>query len=421
MNGKIPVNRARLVLVATVFVIGAIATSAATASASVLFVSNSVPPVAHGRSCVGPDYGTIQEAIDSGGSKIEVCPGTYTEQLVITKSVKLGAADGAGTATVALPPGAENSATACDQKAGHEQIDEISICEAGTVSITGLNVEALIPLTTCAKGLNGIFVGQGSNLKGTDFTVNGASTTLNSYKGCQHGISIDVGSASMSEEAHATLKKVTSIGYEKNGPTVSGVGSTLSMKSSRVSGEGATPYIAQNGVEVAYGAKGVIKDSEITGNECDVASCGATGEQASGVLFYEAAVGSSIVASHVNENDLGIYYSEGGAAASVALSKDRLSSNRYEGIYLEEGDVALRAITINGSGRVGIELNQYEGQTAAMQDSAQGMHISDQSEAAIKVTSDKKSGDIPGKFTFTGSTLAAPVLVNESNNFTVIL
>jgi hypothetical protein len=420
MNGKIPVSRARLAVTA-VLMVGAMAMGAATASASVLFVSNSAPPIVRGRSCVDPDYSTIQEAINSGGGKIEVCPGTYTERLVITKSVKLGAADGAGTATVALPAGEENSTTACDQKAGLEQIDEISICGAVRVSITGLDVEALIPLTTCAKRLNGIFVGEGGALKGTDFTVNGASTTLDDYKGCQHGISISVGSAFASEAAHATLKKVTSMGYEKNGPTVSGAGSTLSMTSSRVTGEGATPYIAQNGVEIAYGAKGVIKGSEITDNECEVVSCGATGEQASGVLFYEAAAGSSIASSHVNENDVGVYYSEGGATAPVALSKDRLTSNRYEGIQLEEGDASLRAITINGSGRVGIELNQYEGQSAAIQDSASGTHISEQSEASIKVTSDKKSGDIPGKFTLTSSTISSPVLFNESNNLKVVL
>jgi hypothetical protein len=128
---------------------------------------------------------------------------------------------------------------------------------------------------------------------------------------------------SPNEQADATLKKVTSIGYEKNGPTVSGTGSTLSMKSSTVTGEGPTPYIAQNGVQVAFGAKGIIKSSEITGNECDVASCSAAGEKATGVLFYEAAAGSSIASSHVNDNDMGIYYSEGGASASVAMSKDR--------------------------------------------------------------------------------------------------
>jgi nitrous oxidase accessory protein NosD len=397
-----------------------VATAAATASAAVSYVSKSAPVVAHGKSCVEPDYATVQEAITAGAGTIDVCPGTYTERLVITKAVKLAAADGPGTATVALPAGEENSTTACDEKEGLEQIDEVSICKA-TVSITGVNVEALIPLETCNKGLNGIFVGEDSTLKASNLTVDGASTTLDNYKGCQHGIAISVGSVSPLEVGNATLTKVTSIEYEKNGPTVSGAGSTLTMKSSTVTGEGPTPYIAQNGVQVAYGAKGVIKSSEINGNECDVESCGATGEQASGVLFYEAAAGSSIISSHVDENDLGIYYSEGATTAAVALTKDRLTSNRYEGVYLEEGDAALNTVTIDGSGRIGIELNQYQKQTAAIEDTAEHTHISGQSEASIKVTSDKKSGDKPGKFTLTDSTAAAPVLIDESSNLEVII
>jgi nitrous oxidase accessory protein NosD len=413
-------NRLAKLAVVSLLATGAAAIAASAASAAVSYVSQSAPPTAHGKTCVEPNYSTVQEAIKAGASKIEVCPGTYTERLVITRALTLTAADGAGTATVALPAGEADSTTACDQKEGLEQIDEISICKAGTVSIAGVNVEALIPLTTCAKGLNGIFVGEGSTLKGKDFTVDGASTTLDAYKGCQHGIAIDVGSVSPNEEANATLTKVTSLGYEKNGPTVSGSGSTLILKNSTVTGEGPTPYIAQNGVQVAFGGKGVIESSEITGNECDVSSCGATGEQASGVLFYEAAEGSSIASSHVNLNDDGIYYSEGSTTTPVALTKDRLTGNRYEGVYLEEGDATLNTVTIDGTGRVGIELSQYDKQTAADQDTAKHTKISEQSEASIKVTSDKQPKDIPGKFTLTDSTAEAPVLIDESNNFEVI-
>jgi len=395
----------------------------ANASAATLYVSNSAPAVAGGKTCVEPAYNTVQGAINAGGTTIDVCPGTYIEQLSIAKAVSLVAVNGTGTATVALPAGAEDSTSACDTKEGLEQIDEISICTAATVSVTGLNVQALIPIETCAKGLNGIFVGGGGTLKGTNFTVDGASTTLNALKGCQHGIAIDVGSIEPNEVGHAVLSKVTAIGYQKNGPTVSGAGSTLTMTSSTVTGEGPSPYIAQNGVQVAYGAKGIVKSSTISGNECDVASCGATGEQASGVLFYQAAQGSSVTTATVSENDLGVYYSSGSATVpatpEVTLSKDVLTSNRYEGVYLEEGDAALRTLTINGSGRVGIELNQYATQKAVMKSTASGMKVSGQSEASIKVTSDKLPGDIAGKFTFSG-TAAAPVLINESSNFEVI-
>ena len=325
-----------------------------------------------------------------------------------------------------MPASAEDSKSSCDTKEGLQQIDEISICTSGTVSITGLDVEAIIPLETCAGGLNGIFVGGGGTLKATGVSVDGASTSLDAYKGCQHGVAVEVGAAAQKEVGHAVLKNVAVSGYEKNGPTVKYAGSTLSVTGSTITGAGPTPWIAQNGIEVAFGGQGSVKASTVTGNECNVASCGAEGEQASGVLFLQAAPGSSIVHSTVNENDLGVYYASGSktlsATPEVTIAKDLLTSNRYEGIDLEEGKASLKSDTINGSGRVGIDLYQYEGQLSASESTASSMKISGQSEAAIKVESDKKAGDIPGKFVITKSTETGngALLINQSNNFEVI-
>ncbi len=400
----------------------------AAANAATVYVSNSAPVVAGGKTCAQPGYKTVQEGIvAAAGGTVNVCAGTYTEQVTITGAVKLNAVSGVGTATLQMPASPAKSATSCDTKAGsEEQIDEISICTSANVSITGVTVEALIPIETCQYGLNAIFVSGGATLKSTSQTIKGASTTLNAYKGCQHGIAIRVGSASKSETGHAKIKGATISGYQKNGPTVSGPASTMSISSSTITGEGPSPYIAQNGIEVAYGGQGTIKGTSVSGNECDVASCGATGEQASGVLYYEAAAGDKLSGSTIQENDLGVYYASGkstvSASPEVTISQDGLTSNRYEGVDLEEGHAALLADTIGGSGRVGIDLFQYEGQKSASESTAKGLHISGQSEAAIKVESDKAAGDIPGKFVITNSTESgnASVLINESNNFQVI-
>lgn len=403
--------------------IAALAVGVASASASTLYVSNSAPAVKGGKSCTAPAYNSVQAAIEAGSS-IDICPGTYTEQLTITKAVKLLAVAGTGTATVRLPAGAPDSTSTCDTETEEGQIDEISICTAGTVTINDLNVEALIPIETCGKGLNGIFVGGGGTLKANNLTVNGASTTVNGDKGCQHGISIAVGLKTPNEVGHAVLKKVTSIGYEKNGPTVRGVGSSLAMSSSTVIGE-PSPYTAQNGVEIAYGAQGVVKSSTISGNECNLLpACEATVEQAAGVLFYKAAAGSSVSTSTISENDLGIEYASLGSSVppspEVTMTKDVLTSNRYDGVVLEEGNAALKNVTINGSGRVGIDLLQTDEQASAIESSASSTKISGQSEASIKVSSDKQPTDKPGKFLFSKGTAAAPVLINESNDFEVI-
>ena len=357
---------------------------------------------------------------------MDVCPGTYTEQLSIEAAVKLTAVSGVGTAKVAMPANAEASKSSCDTKEGLQQIDEISICTAGTVSITGLDVEAIIPLETCAGGLNGIFVGGGGTLKATGVSVDGASSSLNGYKGCQHGVAVEVGAAAQKEVGHAKLKNVTVSGYEKNGPTVKYAGSTLTSPAPRSPAKARPRGSPRTGSRSPIGGQGTVKSSTVTGNECNVASCGAEGEQASGVLFYGAAPGSSISSSSVNENDLGVYYASRSetlsATPEVAITKDLLTSNRYEGVDLEEGNASLKSDTINGSGRVGIDLYQYAGQLSASQSTASNMKISGQSEAAIKVESDKEAGDTPGKFVITKSTETGngALLINQSNDFEVV-
>jgi hypothetical protein len=421
--------RARLVPVYLGFGFAIAMVGAASASAATLYVSNTAP-VADGRSCAQPDFSSIQAAIESGpNAKISVCPGTYTEQLTITGAAKLSAASGAGTATVAMPAAPKASTTSCDSAESEPQLDEISVCAPGAVvSITGLNVEAVVPLG-CGDGLNGIFVGEGT-LRATNVVVDGASTSIDADKGCQHGVAINVGSIEPTEVGHAVLKDITVFGYEKNGPTVSGVGSTMSVSASKVTGEGPSPYIAQNGIQVAFGASGTIKSTTVSGNECSLPSiCSSSNleDQGTGVLFYEAAAGSSVASSTLEENDIGAYFDSTSAAIpaspEVTFTKDVLTGNRYEGFVLEQGKALLNKDTINGSGDIGIELVQYEGQTLASQSSAFATKVEDQTQAAIKVDSDDGPHDIAGSFHFTDGTFSGDttVLENESNDFEVVL
>jgi hypothetical protein len=423
--------RARLVPVCLGLGFAIAMVGAASASAATLYVSNTAP-VLGGRSCAQPDYSSIQAAITAGGSgaRISVCPGSYTEQLAITKAAKLSAASGAGTATVAMPAAPKASPTSCDTSEPEPQLDAISVCAPGAVvSITGLNVEAVVPLSGCQDGLNGIFVGEGT-LTATNVVVDGASTTLDEDKGCQHGVAINVGSIDPTEVGHAVLRDVTVFGYEKNGPTVSGVGSTMSVTASKVTGEGPSPYIAQNGIQVAFGGEGTIKSTTVSGNECSLPSiCSSSNleDQGTGVLFYEAAAGSYVASSTLDENDIGAYFDSTSehisASPEATFARDVLTSNRYEGFVLEQGRALLSHDTVNGGGDVGIDLVQSKAQTAASESSATHTKVEDQTVAAIKVESDKSAEDKPGSFDFTDGTFNgdATVLDNESHDFEVVL
>ncbi|MGO9490574.1 MAG: right-handed parallel beta-helix repeat-containing protein [Solirubrobacteraceae bacterium] len=402
----------------------------ALASAAGVYVSNS-NPVGSGTSCASPGYATIQAALAAGGTKINVCGGTYTEQLEITKAVKLQLASGAGTARVVMPATPADSLTSCDTAAGVEpgQKDEISICTAETVSISGLVIEAVVPLETCAGGLYGIFVAGGGTLNASNDTIVGASTSLNAFKGCQHGVALEVGLKTPAEVGHANLKNVNVSGYEKNGPTVKSAGSTLTIKSSTVTGEGPSPYIAQNGIEVAYGAKGSVSGTTVSGNECELSGvCSATtlGEQATGVLFYGAASGSGVTSSTFTHNDIGAYYASTSPTApsspEVSIADSEFTNNRYEGILLEEGNALVKGDKVNGSGRYGLALNQLASEPYAPGGEAERCTIEGMSKAGVVVFSDKQPGDPAGKFTLKMNSIeknAVPV-INESSNYTLV-
>jgi hypothetical protein len=409
----------------------------ATAGAASLYVSNSAPVVLGGKSCTQPNFNTIQGAIDALKSlpsgTVDVCPGTYAEQLTITHPVKLTVAGTAGSAKITLPASPVNNNTPCDKAAAEAGFtpdqDEISICSTGTVSITGLKVEAHWPNGTCATSMYGIRVAGGATLQATNVTVDGAGATP--INGCQTGVGIQAGTTrtTPTESASLKLKGVTVSGYQKNGITIAAKGSTANIATTTVIGAGATPEIAQNGIQVSAGAQAKIKTSNVSSNECDNGACGAEGfsqSQSTGLLFIGAAPGSSVTSSTSSGNDVGAYYvSESEtqpASPELLLSKNAFNANRYEGIALDQGDASLKGNTITGPGEVGVEIYQYEGQTLSSQSSASSTKIEGMSEAAVRVASDKAPTDIAGKFTLKKSVFVsdATVLNNESNNFEVI-
>jgi hypothetical protein len=407
----------------------------AVANAASVYVSNSSPVVLGGKSCTQPNYATVQGAIDAlksiSNPTINVCPGTYTEQLTITKALKLSVAGTAGSAKVVLPASPKDTETTCDEasaKAGFTNQDGISICTPGTVSITGLTVEAKWPAGTCNDNLYGVLVAGGATLKASNVTIDGAGAFP--INGCQGGVGIQVGMhwTNPVEVGHATLKGVTVTNYQKNGITIEGKGSTATIGTTSVQGTGATPETAQNGIQVSGEGQAKIKASKISGNECDVTSCGGEGfsqEQATGLLFYGAAAGSSVTSSTLEGNDIGAYYLSQSAtqpaSPELLLSKDTFSGNRYESVALDQGEASLKSDTIDGPGEVGIEIYQYASQSLASESSASNVKIEGVG-TGVRVASDKAAGDKPGHFKFSKSTFTndTTVLNNESSNFEVI-
>jgi hypothetical protein len=401
----------------------------ALASASTAVVSTNAPGAPF-NSCAHPGYSSVQEAVAASVTTVKVCPGTYTEQVQITKGVKILAETGA---VLKLPASPANSTTTCDtaiQPPYQPNQDEISICTPQTVTITGLQVEALWPAGTCYDSMYGIFVAGGATLKATNDKVVGAGASP--INGCQGGVAYEIGTARTEpgEVGHASFKGGSVSGYQKNGITVEGAGSSIAVKGTTVTGAGATPEIAQNGIQVSYGAGGSIKSATVTGNECDNATCGADSQanyQSTGVLFYGAANGSSVTKSTIDGNDIGVYSESSSeteptepTSSQVLVSGNTLENDRYESVLVSTGWTTVDKNTIHG-GNVGIQLLQYAGQPYGPKGTGTKDTISGMSKWAVQGYSDNQPSDAFGQFTVSNSKVSgnpAPTVAGSvtSNN-----
>jgi hypothetical protein len=376
---------------------------AGAAKPSGIWVSNTTPlTTGSSTSCTTPNYSSIQSAIDvdNTGTVIHVCSGTYAEQLQITAMVDI---EGVGSPTLQLPATVVNDTTACDSamEAGGYQANQdlVSICTGDTVSITGLTLNAAWPSGTCYDSLYGVLVGGGATLKLSSSTINAAGAVP--VNGCQGGVGVQVGStrSTPSQVGTAVLSNDFVSGYQKNGMTIDGVGSSATISKTTVTGAGPTDQTAQNGIQVSRGATAKIISSSISGNECDVAVCGADSladTQATGILFYNAGSGSSVVNSNVNDNDAGLYASglTNTASSQLSVKGDTFNDDRYESVLLDSDWTTLVNDALSG-GNVGLQALQYDGQPFMVRAAARGLDISGMSVAAAQIYSDQVSGDIP--------------------------
>jgi hypothetical protein len=406
-------------IVAALFVLATPSTSFA--ASSTLWVAHAPTVAGNGKSCTKPGFNTIQAALTAApaGANVRVCSGTYTEQLTITKAVSVASS---GPVTVQLPATPVDSTTACDTAPGsgpHPQ-DGIDICGSGIVSLTGFTVDAAWAAGTCNDDLNAILVAGGATLKGSNLAITAAGAVP--LNGCQGGVGIQIGMAWTTpvEVGHATLKNVNVSGYQKNGITVDGAGSTATITNSNVAGIGATDQIAQNGIQVSFGALGKITNSVVTGNECDHPSCGPDSllsSQSTGVLFYAQAAGSKLSNSTLSNNDIGVYVladpSKPAPTRSITtISGSHLTGNRDEQIVLDQGNTTLSSDVISGSAPA-IQLIQYNGQTFGVKGTATGMSITGAT-MAVQVHSDVNAGDVAGSFTVSSSSFGGGSVVNEN-------
>jgi nitrous oxidase accessory protein NosD len=226
-----------------------------TVSAATLVVDTNNPD------CEGgvPNSPTIQGAVTAASSDdtIDVCPGTYSEQVTISgktlmlQSVGVGAVLSEGTAIIQAP----NTTLT-----GNAAIVDIS--GAANVTIQDFMIEGPGP-GSCGSIADGIFVEDGSNAVIEDNSV--IDIADNPMSGCQNGIAIRVGKTNFGNGT-ATIDGNTISGYQKGGIVIDLAGSNAVITGNIVTGAGKTQANGQNGIEVARGATATLTGNTVTGN-----------------------------------------------------------------------------------------------------------------------------------------------------------
>jgi hypothetical protein len=133
--------------------------------------------------------------------------------------------------------------------------------------------------------------------------------------GDQHGVAVyyrDFGTGSTAGK----IWNNTIYNYQKGGIVTNGTGTTVNIKGNTVNGQGPVNWIAQNGIQIGYGASAQVKGNTVTGNSYTGSSTVSGGIIVVGGPGYGTCVGTTpcaytkgtiIDTNTVKNNDVGIW------------------------------------------------------------------------------------------------------------------
>jgi hypothetical protein len=172
---------------------------------------------------------------------------------------------------------------------------------------------------------------RGTSVNVTNSSVHGIGDVP--FGGAQHGLAIyyatvDNGSATAQPTCttgttSGTISGNTVASYQKGGIIANCAGTTVTIRSNNVTGLGAVPYIAQNGIQLGYGAKGTVTGNTVTGN----AYTGPNGASSAGILVVggpcyglPSTVGLHITKNDLAQNDVGVWLFNANATCGGPVS-----------------------------------------------------------------------------------------------------
>ena len=201
--------------------------------------------------------------------------------------------------------GAGHTVTAVDPAGGHF-VGAVIRNAGSNASIINLGVTARNLSNICDAGTDRL---RGIMLEGASGMISGNNVhgVRQGLSGCQEGNAIEVRNEPFSTggaDLSITIKNNVVSDYQKNGITANG-SVAANITGNTVTGDGPISYIAQNGIQVAFGGTAVVKNNAVTGNwysPTDTEACGILAYESDGVKLDVAKTFTKLV--HDNEVNL---------------------------------------------------------------------------------------------------------------------
>lgn len=248
---------------------------------------------------------TISYAVTQAipGSTIDVGAGSYPQQLVLNKNLSIVGTGG----TVAVDPTTLPTADT-DTDSSSSQYAIVDITSGASVTLKKLTIDganAQSQFTGCGPDFVGVYYHDSSGVMKDD-TVQNIELAPADF-GCQDGLGVYVASDS-GDHSTVIMTGDTVKAYDKNGITCDDAGTTCTVQSSTVTGIGATPLIAQNGIQAFDAASATLTGNTVTANSY---TGGGLGNQATGFLIFD--VGTLNASTNtIASNDVNAYIGSDG-------------------------------------------------------------------------------------------------------------
>jgi hypothetical protein len=328
---------------------------------------------------LGMHYTTIQAAVNAaeaataaGPRVISVCPGNYPEQVSISTAnphitaFTLQGVANSGAAVI-LPPSGGVVANTTDDcpvtlaycASGAPIAAQLLVNNPGyPVTISDLTVDGTGNQDSGSPDLDGILFQNASG------TINHVAVRNQLFgdvlTGYQSGQGIYVESST--GVSTVTVENSSVHGFTKNGITGRYAGTNLTATGNFVQGAGQTPAIAQNGIEIAFGATGSVMNNTVI----DVVYGNPASADSTGILLFDAEEATNANPIQVKGNQVGntqvgvgIYTDSPGVYGDyVNVSSNKIyGTGSYDGIDVCTDNNTISGNTLTNSAESGVHLD----------------------------------------------------------------